>query len=230
MKRIAIIPARGGRERIPNKNLMMIRGETLVSIAANKGLRSDANTTILSTDSERIIEACPNDSIALHHRPSQYCGSKERFSRCILEDMIPKYNIKPEDIITLIQPTYPFVTVESLNWSMKVYYNSNKYVSAQTVSLVPERFHPHNSRWCRSTGTIGFEHPGYKRLTWSAQSDRYVFSGAVSCLAGAFNNTLAPFSEPSACKIVDLMEGHDIDTYEDLYIARAWAYFMEGPE
>ena len=54
LKLIALIPARSGSERIKNKNLLKLRGKTLLKIAVENALKSKIfKKIIVSTDSKK---------------------------------------------------------------------------------------------------------------------------------------------------------------------------------
>ncbi|CAN1543355.1 NeuA CMP-N-acetylneuraminic acid synthetase [Flavobacteriaceae bacterium] len=57
MKKIAIIPARGGSKRIPNKNVKDFSGKPIIAYAIEAALRSGLyDEVMVSTDSEEIAE------------------------------------------------------------------------------------------------------------------------------------------------------------------------------
>ena len=57
MKRLAIIPARGGSKRIPNKNIRDFCGQPMIAYVLNAARDSDLFTTVhVSTDSESICD------------------------------------------------------------------------------------------------------------------------------------------------------------------------------
>ena len=56
-KWVAIIPARSGSKRLPNKNLLKLGNESLVEIAVQKALETNIfDKVIISSDSEEIID------------------------------------------------------------------------------------------------------------------------------------------------------------------------------
>ena len=57
MKKVAIIPARGGSKRIPNKNIKVFAGQPIISYSINAAKDSKLfDRIILSTDSKEIAE------------------------------------------------------------------------------------------------------------------------------------------------------------------------------
>ena len=57
MKKVAIIPARGGSKRIPNKNIKVFAGQPIIAYSINAARDSNLfDRIILSTDSEEIAE------------------------------------------------------------------------------------------------------------------------------------------------------------------------------
>jgi N-acylneuraminate cytidylyltransferase len=57
LKKIAIIPARGGSKRIPHKNIKDFFGKPIISYAIEAALKSDLyDEIIVSTDSEEIAK------------------------------------------------------------------------------------------------------------------------------------------------------------------------------
>ena len=58
MKRIAIIPARGGSKRIPRKNVIDFDGKPMIAWTIEAALKSECfDQVLVSTDSEEIAEA-----------------------------------------------------------------------------------------------------------------------------------------------------------------------------
>ena len=57
MKRIAIIPARGGSKRIPRKNIKLFLGKPIIAYSIEAALKSNLfDKVIVSTDDKKIAE------------------------------------------------------------------------------------------------------------------------------------------------------------------------------
>lgn len=88
---IAIIPARGGSKRIPNKNIKPFLGRPMISYSIRAAKETDLfDLVIVSTDSEKIA------------RVAKQCGAELPFMR-------------PAELADDFTPTAP-VLVHALNW------------------------------------------------------------------------------------------------------------------
>ena len=67
--RICVILARSGSKRLPQKNLQKINGKTLIEHAINC-CTSNSITTIVSSDSNEILDHIKSKNIILHTRSS----------------------------------------------------------------------------------------------------------------------------------------------------------------
>lgn len=66
--RIAVIPARSGSVELPNKNLQVIGGKSLLNRAIDFAIEADLfDKVIVTTDySAHLFQ---NDGVDVHHRP-----------------------------------------------------------------------------------------------------------------------------------------------------------------
>ena len=64
---VAIVPARKGSKRLPNKNLLKLGNQSLVEIAVQKALDTNIfEKVIISSDSQEIVVApIPNKDVGL---------------------------------------------------------------------------------------------------------------------------------------------------------------------
>ncbi len=125
MKTIAIIPARGGSKRLPNKNILLLGGIPLI---AHSILYAQKNSSIIdevyvSTDDIAI------KNIALHYgakvidRPESLSGDFEP-TVSALQHVLESLNHEVEDLI-LLQPTNPLREENLLKEAFKIYQKQN---------------------------------------------------------------------------------------------------------
>lgn len=103
----AIIPARSGSTGIKNKNLLKIKGQTLVSIAVNFITKFNFfNRIILSSDSDKILNIVKNSNIVKDKRPKKLSS---KFSKTVdtINYLAKKYKFRNNDIIFIFEPTSP---------------------------------------------------------------------------------------------------------------------------
>jgi len=119
MKILALIPARSGSKRVPNKNIRRLAGKPLIVYTIEAALKSKRiNRVIVSTDSQQIA------SIAKEHgaeipfiRPkeiSQSNSTEMEFFNHALNWLQDHEKYEP-DLIVLLYPTSPLRKVESID-------------------------------------------------------------------------------------------------------------------
>lgn len=115
-KSFAIIPARAGSKRIPNKNIQLINGRPLIAFpilaALNSGIFDDV---IVSTDSQRIAEIARSFGASVPFIRDAKISDDFTPTIPVIRDAISKLpEVNEEDIITCIYPTSIFVTPDLL--------------------------------------------------------------------------------------------------------------------
>ncbi|MBK8599682.1 MAG: acylneuraminate cytidylyltransferase family protein [Flavobacterium sp.] len=107
MKNIAIIPARGGSKRLPNKNILLLGGIPLI---AHSILEAQKNATIIdeiyvSTDDPQIKEIALSFGAKVIDRPAQLSGDLEP-TVTALKHVLASI---PDQVsaVFLLQPTNP---------------------------------------------------------------------------------------------------------------------------
>lgn len=125
MKTIAIIPARGGSKRLPNKNIQLLDGIPLV---AHSILYAQKNNTIIdaiyvSTDDEKIKEIALQYGANVIDRPENISGDFEPTSSAI-QHAIAFLDYDVENVV-LLQPTNPLRPEHLLNDCFIKYSNLN---------------------------------------------------------------------------------------------------------
>ena len=120
----AIVPARGGSQGIPLKNLKEIDGKPLVSITANHGLEADQiDQTIVNSDHPEIRAAGEEAGARVMKRPERFTQDNsvqevDRLLQWCVEQL--EKEGKNIDVVVLLYPTAPLRTVETVNQAVSM--------------------------------------------------------------------------------------------------------------
>lgn len=116
MRALAIIPARGGSVRLPDKNLQGINGVSLVAMAVQQAMAAGLTSVVVSTDRSQIaIEAARYGAWVLS-RPARLAMADTPMIQVLRHaaDEAEAGRIGPAgpfDVTVLLQPTSPMRTV-----------------------------------------------------------------------------------------------------------------------
>lgn len=133
MKTIAIIPARGGSKRLPNKNVLELGG---IPLLAHSILYAQANCNLIdeiyvSTDNEAIKKIALQYGVNVIDRPVHISGDFEP-TVSALKHVLQSIEADVGNVI-LLQPTNPLRPDNLLKEAFETY-KSGKYESLFTVS------------------------------------------------------------------------------------------------
>ncbi len=118
---IAIIPARKGSKRLKNKNLLRIENNTLIDIAVSSATESHIfDSIILTTDIVSIIKKYKNSDIVINKRPSNLCKDNTTTDK-VIKYLIEEYQMKKNDIITILQVTSPLRQKKHIKQAINLY-------------------------------------------------------------------------------------------------------------
>ena len=113
MKRLAVIPARGGSTRLKDKNTHPLAGKPLIRWITEAVVGSQCfDKVLVSTDSDSIFEAVADLDIGRHHRPDEHATTKATALNAMLnlmENCEEKY-----DIFSYFLPTCPFISAQDI--------------------------------------------------------------------------------------------------------------------
>jgi len=151
MKNIAIIPARGGSKRLPEKNIKLLDGYPLLSFSI---LYAQANSAIIdevyvSTDNENIKKVALEFGVKVIDRPANISGDFEP-TVSALKHVLQNIDSDVENVI-LLQATNPIRPENLLKETFKIYEKENCN-SLFTVSrnhkkfgkIIDQKFIPYN--------------------------------------------------------------------------------------
>jgi len=125
MKTIAIIPARGGSKRLPNKNTLLLDGIPLLvhSILYAQKNKEIIDAIYVSTDDATIKKIAENYGVNVIDRPANLSGDDEPTVSAVKHVL---ENIKEEvENVILLQPTNPLRPTDLLKECFQKFTTSN---------------------------------------------------------------------------------------------------------
>jgi len=129
---VAIIPAKGGSKRLPNKNMSMLNGKPMINYAIEYAKNSKLIDNIyISTDSDQIDLHCSNLGCDVIRRPASLGGETPIID--VYKDALSKIkdNYKV-NILVGIQPDHPDRNIEvddAINLFKK--YDADRLISTE---------------------------------------------------------------------------------------------------
>jgi CMP-N-acetylneuraminic acid synthetase len=140
-KILAVIPARAGSKRLPNKNMMELRNKPLIQWTIDAALAcKELSKVVVSTDSKEIALFSENIGATVPFlRPDNISGDKASGIDVVLHviDFYKKQNIT-FDYIMLLQPTSPLRTSAHIKSAI----NELKSKKSDAIISVCECDHP----------------------------------------------------------------------------------------
>lgn len=142
-KILVVIPARGGSERLPGKNIKPINGKPLISYAINAAKQSKyADRIVVSTDDPEIAYIAKKYKAEVPFMRPTELASHTAPTLSVLQYAVKHYEsngLKP-DLIVLIQPTNPLVKTEDINGALETIFKTktNSCFSVCEISQRPE--------------------------------------------------------------------------------------------
>jgi N-acylneuraminate cytidylyltransferase len=120
MKKLAIIPARGGSKRIPKKNLKDFLGKPIISYSIKIAIESKLFDEIMvSTDDEDIAEIAIRYGAKVPFFRSVENSDDHATTIDVIEEVLNEYKLRNKiyDYTCCIYPCAPFLSVENLQKS-----------------------------------------------------------------------------------------------------------------
>ena len=137
IKRLAIIPARGGSKRIPEKNIYNFCGKSIISYSLEAATKSKLFDTIhVSTDSNKILNIVSRLGYKIESkRPKSLSHDKVGLLKVLQYELNQfKKNNKYFDIVTMIFPTAPLIQSKDLIKANKLFEKFKRKYPVLTVS------------------------------------------------------------------------------------------------
>jgi len=217
---IAVIPARGGSQRVPGKNIRALGGSPLLHWTAKAALGSQyLSRCILTTDSEEIAQVGRAAGLEIPFlRPSELSthtsSTKEAALHALKETGLWDGGF---DAVVILQPTSPFRTAEHIDRAIELFIERSP---DSLTSVYAAREHAHyqytlddKGLLCPFFGWEKAEQPRQLLPPAYMENGAIYILGAETLRAGSFyGQRVVPF-------VMDERSSWDIDTELDFQFA-----------
>ena len=123
---IAVIPARGGSQRISRKNIKLFHGVPIIAYAIRAALASDAiHEVFVSTDDEEIAEIAISFGAQVPWLRSKELSDDYASTISVMKDAVVRLNLRGLENICCIYPTVPLFNPIFLSDALKLLEEGN---------------------------------------------------------------------------------------------------------
>lgn len=219
-KSIAIIPARGGSKRIPNKNIKKFLGEPIISFTIKAALESNLfDTVMVSTDGHKIEEIAIEYGAEVPFLRSSKNADDHATTIDVISEVIEAYkNIgKNFDYTCCIYPTAPFTTPKKLAHFKKILVEN----SFDCVFPILEYSYPiQRALKLNDNQTIEMVNPEYLATRSQDLEARYHDAGQFYWfMTEKLISEKKLWTDNTAGIVINPMEAQDIDNIDDWRLA-----------
>ena len=139
---LAIIPARGGSKRLPDKNILDLAGKPLISWSINAAIKSKyIDKVMVTTDSDEIMEVAQKYGAEVPFKRPDYLATDMAIRPDVIKHTINFYKNKNKekfDYIIFLQPTSPLRNERHIDKAIEYMFKKN----ADAMVSVCEGEHP----------------------------------------------------------------------------------------
>jgi N-acylneuraminate cytidylyltransferase len=221
MSNVAIIPARGGSKRIPNKNIRNFCGQPILKYSIDVALSSALfDEVMVSTDSDKITSlAISSGAKVPFERTQKNSGDTATLTDVLLEVIDNYKNIgKRFDFICLLLPTAPLISLRSIKTGYELLTQNHSFSSV--VPVVKFSFPIQRAFRIDNRGLVTMFQPENKTIRSQDLEPAFHDSGQFYWIRTAhFLNEKSIFMQATAAMELSELEVQDIDTEDDWKLA-----------
>lgn len=177
---LAIIPARGGSQGIPRKNVQPLGGKPLLAHTIDAAKEAKSITRIVvSTDDQEISSVAKSYGAEVIWRPDELSGSKSSSESALLhalEFLKKSENYTPE-LLVFLQCTSPFTSASDIDGAVQTLIENN----ADSVFAVTP-FRSFIWEYDDIGNAVGINHDKSVRKLRQEQTNQFLETGAVYVL------------------------------------------------
>lgn len=226
---IAIITARGGSKRIPNKNIKNFLGKPIMCYSIEAALASKLfEEVMVSTDDEEIARIARDAGASVPFMRSEATADDFATTDDVLTEVLSEYEKRGRtfEYMACIYPTAPFVTAEKLQNAFRILQEQKAW---SVMPVVQFSFPPQRCVVVNEEGELQMKWPEYAQ-TRSQDLEPYFHDCGQFYLCRVkqfmeYGTTDLPHMLPI---ITSELEVQDIDTMNDWEIAELKYKKMTG--
>lgn len=230
MGAIAIITARGGSKRIPNKNKKNFLGKPIMCYSIEAALTSELfEEVMVSTDDEDIARIARDAGASVPFMRSEATANDFATTDAVLTEVLSEYEKRGRtfEYMACIYPTAPFVTAEKLQYAFRILQEQEAW---SVMPVVRFSYPPQRCLIMNEKGELQMKWPEYAQ-TRSQDLEPYFHDCGQFYLCRVkqfmeYGTTDLPHMLPI---ITSELEVQDIDNPDDWEIAELKYRKMVGP-
>lgn len=219
MDKICIIPARGGSQRIPRKNIRDFLGKPIIAYAIQAALESKLfDEVMVSTDDLEIAEIAQEFGAKVPFLRSESNSGSMATTYDVIHEVTEKYKVEGRSFryTCCLYATSPFVTGEKLNNAFAQLKDTN----CEAVFTVQEYSYPIQRSLRFEGGILEMKWPEHLKSRSQDLEKSFHDCGQFYLYdTQAYLNRGGVFKMNSSAIVVSELESQDIDTETDWKLA-----------
>jgi len=134
-KTVALILARAGSKRVPQKNIRLLNAKPLIAYTFEAAIASACfSRIVVSTDDARVREIAIGAGVDVDERPQALCGDAVRAVEVVEEYLLRTRAGQQYSNVAMMLPTCPFRSVDDVRGAMQLYGASSGKLPLLTVT------------------------------------------------------------------------------------------------
>jgi len=213
MQTLALIPARKGSKRIPDKNIKIFDGIPIIGYSIKAALEWRFTEVMVYTDSYKYSKIAKEFGAKVPFRREKVSDDHTLFET--VQEVLLEYKLKQQrefDYICLIYATAPFINAELIEAG----YNLLLWGNHDCVFPIAKAPYPYQRLLYIENNKVKYVFPAFRNKDSNDWIDTYTIAGSFFWLSVPrlkHNKTLIP--DNSGYIIINPWEAAEIDTYED---------------
>jgi N-acylneuraminate cytidylyltransferase/CMP-N,N'-diacetyllegionaminic acid synthase len=131
---VAIIPARAGSRRCPNKNIALFKGMPLIAYTIEQAVDARIfNNIVVSSNDAKVIQIASEYDVLIDNREANLATDKAPVVD-VIRNIIAKYGLYSVSIVGLLQVTAPLRQVDDILAAYKLFCSSEQTRSVVSVT------------------------------------------------------------------------------------------------